>query len=83
MFTLFRELGFITANSALPYQKHIDNGNMIVIQVVTELNYGKTRTDSKTIITGKGELAIVKAKEKRERKEMVICQMERELVMID
>jgi phage antirepressor YoqD-like protein len=83
MFTLLRELGFIMAKSALPYQKHIDNGNMLVIQVVTELSYGKTRTDSKCLITGKGELAIVKAMEKRERKEMVICQMERELVMID
>lgn len=83
MFTLLRELGFMMSKSSLPYQKHIDNGNFIVIQVVTELSFGRTRTDSKALITGKGELAIVKAMEKRDRKEMVNCQMEKEVSMID
>lgn len=82
MFALLRELGFIKKDSPLPYQIHIDRELFEVIQVISENKYG-TRTDSKALITGKGELAIVKAMEKRDRKEMVTCQMEKEVAMVD
>jgi phage antirepressor YoqD-like protein len=82
-YRLLRTLGFIQANNAIPYMKHVNSGLFEVIEVVTKLPSGNTRTDLKALISGKGELAVIKAMEKMEKKEQVEVQMEKEVVMVD
>jgi phage antirepressor YoqD-like protein len=82
-YRLLRTLGFIQAHDAIPYMKHVNSGLFEVIEVVTKLPSGNTRTDPKALITGKGELAVIKAMEKMKKKEEVEVQMEKEVVMVD
>jgi phage antirepressor YoqD-like protein len=82
-YRLLRTLGFIQANNAIPYMKHVNSRLFEVIEVVTKLPSGNTRTDLKALISGKGELAVIKAMEKMEKKEQAEVQMEKEVVMVD
>ena len=44
----------------VPYQRHIDNGRMRVVESSFRVRGGRTRLSRKTVITGKGQLYVTK-----------------------
>lgn len=60
LFVALRKLGFIIPNSTRPYQTHVNDGLFKVVERVFEDAHGIDRISSKTLITGKGMVAIEK-----------------------
>lgn len=57
LFAWLRHNGYLMNNNT-PYQKYLDNGYFEVIEVTKETAYG-TKLFPKTLITGKGQIAII------------------------
>lgn len=58
LYDWLRDKGYIMKNSTLPYQKHVDSGLFKVVEVVKNTAYG-SKTNTKTLISGKGQIKIV------------------------
>lgn len=60
LFRWLRGAGYLIPNSTLPYQHHIDQGLFRVVEKSFEDKHGRDRFFTKTLITGKGQIAIAK-----------------------
>ncbi len=60
LFVALRKLGYIIPGSTRPYQTHVNDGLFKVVERVFEDAHGIDRISSKTLITGKGMVAIEK-----------------------
>ena len=58
LYDWLRDKGYIMKNSTLPYQKHVENQLFKVVEVVKNTAYG-SKTNTKTLISGKGQIKIV------------------------
>lgn len=58
LYNWLRDRGYIMQNSTQPYQKYINNGLFKVVEVVKNTAYG-SKTNTKTLISGKGQIKIV------------------------
>lgn len=57
LFTWLREKGYLMSNNT-PYQKYMDNKYFDVIEITKDTAYG-TKIFAKTLITGKGQIALI------------------------
>lgn len=57
LFTCLRENGYLMNNNT-PYQKYMDNKYFDVIEITKDTAYG-TKIFAKTLITGKGQIALI------------------------
>ena len=61
LFAWLRKHGYLMPGETLPYQKHVDTGLFRVVEMVYEDAHKRDRLAYKTLITGKGMVAIQKA----------------------
>lgn len=60
LFVALRKLGYIIQGSTRPYQTYVDDGLFKVVERIFEDAHGIDRISSKTLVTGKGMVAIQK-----------------------